>query len=97
MLLAHFSLEHTPIFQCKISVIPFFTTLLANNTKIGLPIKRRKIMLMYPQERGAIPAETVQMALELLVPKEPKLMRLRDALSEPYQNECFAVLPLVKG
>src|SRR6266566_2288728 len=57
---------------------------------------RSKSMSMYPQAIGSIPEETVRVA-RAACPKGTLAMRLRDALSELYQDEQFAALYPVEG
>jgi len=53
-------------------------------------------MLMYPREWRPIPEETARVA-RAACPKGTLAMRLRDALSELYQDEQFKVLYPVEG
>src|SRR2546428_10936700 len=57
---------------------------------------RSKSMSMYPQTIENIPEETVRIA-RAACPKKTLAMRLRDTLTELYQDEQFAALYPVEG
>src|SRR5712692_1832328 len=58
--------------------------------------RRRQSMSMYPQEMGAIPAETVRVA-RAAYPKGTLAMRLRDELGGIYRDEHFVGLFASRG